>query len=406
MDSLITAAAHSLAHGDPLAALRLVALRADPPALALRGIAMAQLGDFPRAKLLLRQAFLAFSPRESLSRARCLVAQAEVALASRDLAFPAKTLHDAALALSRHGDHANAAYARFLQVRRLLLLGRLSEAEQNLAAWDPAALPPAHRANYELLLARLSLRRLRASAARESLQNALSFARRAAIPALTAEIESEMQLLSAPAACLVTRSGRQTLSLEEVESLLSAGTCLIDACRSQVHGQGLSIPLASRPVLFALARALAETWPGECTRAALIAAAFGSRLVNESHRARLRVEMGRLRKALRPIAAMQATKQGFALVPVGASSVSVLAPLVEERHTALLALLADGESWSSSALAAVLGTSQRSVQRALEALAAGGRIQPVGRGRGRRWAAPVLPQSATALLLPLPLLLP
>src|SRR5512141_3406454 len=150
MDSLITAAARALATGDPLGALRRVALRDDAPALALRGIAMAQLGDLVRAKTLLRSAARAFGPREAVARARCVVAESEIALASRDLGWPAKALDTARATLEAHGDLVNAAHARQLEVRRLLLLGRLDEAELALGGLDPATMPPASHAVHEL----------------------------------------------------------------------------------------------------------------------------------------------------------------------------------------------------------------------------------------------------------------
>ena len=82
----------------------------------------------------------------------------------------------------------------------------------------------------------------------------------------------------------------------------------------------------------------------------------------------------------------------------------VLARPVEHEHGAVLALLTDGESWSSSALArAALGTSQRTVQRALDSLAAEGRVQAFGRARARRWMTPPVPGFTTTLLLPGPL---
>ncbi|MER9676617.1 hypothetical protein NKJ17_27545, partial [Mesorhizobium sp. M0208] len=161
MDSLITAAAHALAAGDPLGALKRVALRDDAPALALRGIAMAQLGDLVRAKVLLKRAAHAFSPREAVARARCIVAEAEIALVSRDLAWPAKTLDAARATLERHGDRVNAAHARNLEVRRLLLIGHLDEAERRLDGFDPSPLPPASRAAHELAVAGIAIRRLR-----------------------------------------------------------------------------------------------------------------------------------------------------------------------------------------------------------------------------------------------------
>src|SRR5437762_11655659 len=165
LDSLITAAARALAAGDPLGALNRVALSDDAPALALRGIAMAQLGDLVRAKALVRSAARAFGPREAVARARCVVAEAEIALASRDLSWPAKALDAARAMLELHGDRVNAAHARYLEVRRLLLIGRLDEAERALAELDPAPFPPASRAAHELVVAGIAMRRLRTKTA-------------------------------------------------------------------------------------------------------------------------------------------------------------------------------------------------------------------------------------------------
>src|SRR5258705_504034 len=288
MDSLINAAARALAAGDPIGALKRVALREDAPALALRGIAMAELGDLIRAKALLRSAARAFGPRESVARARCVVAEAEIALASRDLGWPAKALDAARATLEEHGDRANAAHARHLETRRLLLIGRLDEAERMLAGLDPAPFPPASRAAHELVVAGIAMRRLHARVARAALARAERAARHAGIPALTAEIESASLMLNTPKA----RRDREVV---------------------------------------------------------------------------------------------------------------VLARAVDERHAAVLAFLADGESWSSSALALALGANQRTVQRALDGLAAASKVQSFGRGRARRWMTPSVPGFATTLLLPAPL---
>jgi hypothetical protein len=402
MDSLITAAAHALAAGDPLGALNRVALRDDAPALALRGIAMAQLGDLDRAKALLRSAARAFGPKEAVARARCVVAEAEIALVSRDLGWPAKALDAARVTLEQHGDRVNAAHARYLEVRRLLLIGRLDEAERVLADLDPAPFPPASRAARELVVAGIAMRRLRTKTAHAALARAESAARLAGIPALTAEVESASLVLNTPAARLIARGEERLLRLEEVEALLESKALVVDACRHVVRNARTVISLARRPVLFALARALGEAWPADVPRATLVARAFRGKHADESHRARLRVEMGRLRRMLRTLADVSATKQGFALVPHGAREVVVLARPVEEDNAAVLAFLADGESWSSSALALALGASQRTVQRALDELAATGKVQSFGRGRARRWMTPV-PGFTTTLLLPAPL---
>jgi hypothetical protein len=403
MDSLITAAAQALARGDALGALNRVALREDAPALALRGIAMAQLGDLVRAKALLRRATRAFGPKEAVARARCVVAEAEIALVSRDLGWPEKALHTARATLEAHGDRVNAAHARHLEVRRLLLIGRLEEAERGLAALDPTALPPASRAAYELAVAGIAIRRLQTKAARVALTRARHAARDADIPALTAEVESASLVLKAPAARLIARGEARVLRLEQVEALLASKALVVDACRHVVRSPRAVISLASRPVLFALARTLGEAWPADVPRDRLLARAFRAKHADESHRARLRVEIGRLRKALRMLAAVSATERGFVLTPRGTSKVVVLARPAEEEHAAVLALLADGESWSSSALALALDASQRTVQRALDSLAAAGKVQSFGRGRARRWLTRPMPGFTTTLLLPGPL---
>jgi hypothetical protein len=403
MDSLITAAGRALAIGDPLGALKRVALRDDAPALALRGIAMAQLGDLARAKALLRSAARAFGPREALARARCAVAEAEIALVSRDLKWPGRALEVARATLERHADHANAAHARYLQLRRLLLLGHLDEAEHALAGFDPAPLPPASRAGFELVVAGIALRRLHTRAARAALDRAMHAARAAGIPALLAEVDSARAVLDAPAARRITRGTERLLRLDEVEALLASRTLVVDACRNAVRVSDTVVSLARRPLLFALARVLAEAWPGDVARDALIARAFRMKVADESHRARLRVELGRLRAMIRPIAGVSATPRGFAMQPRGVDEVVVLAQPVDEAHAAVLALLADGESWSSSALALALGESQRNVQRALGVLAAAGRVQAFGQGRARRWMTPPAVGFTTTLLLPLPL---
>ena len=405
MDSLITAAARALAAGDPLGALKRVALRDDAPALALRGIAMAQLGDLVRAKFLLRRAARAFGPKEAVARARCVVAEAEIALVSRDLGWPAKALDAARATLDEHGDRVNAAHARYLEVRRLLLIGRIDEADRTLAELDAASLPPASRTAHELVVAGIAIRRLRTKAARAALARAERAARQARIPALTAEVDSAVLVLNTPAARLIASGEQRLLLLDEVEALLASKAFVVDACRHVVRHESKLVSLAKRPVLFALARALGEAWPGDVPRDALVARAFGAKRADESHRARLRVEAGRLRTMLRTLADVHATKRGFALAPRRAREVVVLAwPVeVDEERAAVLAFLADGESWSSSALALALGTSQRTVQRALDSLAAAGKVQSFGRGRARRWMTPLVPGFTTTLLLPAPL---
>jgi hypothetical protein len=312
-------------------------------------------------------------------------------------------LEAARATLEEHGDRLNAAHARCLAVRHLLLIGRLDEAEVILSEVNPVHLSPALRAAHELTVAGISIRRLHTTVARAALARAEAAARQAAIPALVAEVEGATRALGAPAARLIAHGEDRLIVLEQVETILDSDALVIDACRHVIHSAPAVVSLARRPVLFTLARALGEAWPADMPRRALIARAFRVKRGDESHRARLRVEMGRLRAALRDIAIVTATKDGFALVAHGAREVVILAPPVEEKHAPVLALLADGESWSSSALAQALHASPRTVVRALASLAAAGTVQAIGHGRARRWMTPPVVGYPTALLLPGPL---
>jgi hypothetical protein len=403
MDSMITAAARALATGDPLGALDRVALRHDAPALALRGIAMAQLGDLDRAKVLLKSAASAFGPREAVARARCVVAEAEIALVSRDLTWPVKALAAAGETLAAHGDQLNAAHARTLTIRRLLLIGRLDDAAALLAGVDPDTLPPPLRAAHEMAAAGIAIRRLHTKVARDAFARALEAARLSGIPALFNEVAAAAAVLREPAARLIVSGTERSLLPDDVEALLTSDMLVIDACRHVVRRGEATLSLATRPILFSLLRKLAEAFPGDASREALLLHAFRARHADESHRARLRVEMGRLRAELETFAEINATAEGFVLVPRDDRPVAVLAPPRDEPHADVLALFADGEAWSSSALAIALGTSARTVQRALEQLSAAGKVQSIGRGRTQRWLTPTPGAFSTLLLLPGPL---
>lgn len=400
MDSLISAAGRALSRGDMLSALKLVALRDDPAALALRGIAMAQLGEHARARELLKRAARGFGDREAQAHARCVVAEAEVALAMRDLGATPHTLAKAAITLERAGDHANAVHAQLIAVRRLLLLGRLNEAADALAALDARPLPPPLLAVAELASAELALRSLQTAPARAALVRAHEAAQRAAVPPLLAEVEEARTALTRPAARRVGAAEQQPLRLDEVEALLASGALVVDACRRGLRAGTQWRALARRPVLFTLARTLAEAWPGPADRHQLIASAFGMRRPDETHRARLRVEIGRLRALLKPMARIEATADGFVLIHETPHEVVVLLPPIEGEQASLLALLADGAAWSTSALAQALDASQRTVQRALVELEAESRVRSIGRARAQRWLAPPLSRFTTILLLP------
>lgn len=412
MDSLIAAAARALAGGDPLGALARVALRDDPPALALRGIAMAQLGELARARELLRAAWRSFGTHELVARARCVVAEAEVALALRDIEPASRELDAAAQCLAAHGDFGNALQAQLIGVRRLLLLGRLEAAASALqACHDPVPGTPASTHGRdaraaalltvaELAAAELALRRLEPAQARAAFSRARSAAQLAGVAALQAEVSEALDTLSRPAARLLGPTGERPMTVDDVHSLHDGRVLVLDGCRRGLRQGRHWLPLLRRPVLFTLARALAVAWPQEADRASLIAEAFRLRHPDETHRARLRVEIGRLRALMAPLARIEATARGFRLVPQGGREVAVLAPPIDGEQASLLALLADGAAWSTSSLALALGSSQRTLQRALAELEAAAQVRSIGRGRNRRWLAPTLAGFTTILLLP------
>lgn len=400
MDSLIAASARALAAGDALGALKRVALREDPPALALRGIAMAQLGEHPVARDLLRRAARGFGAHEEVARARCVVAEAEVALAMRDLGGSHRALDAASATLQAHADHRNASLAGLVAARRLLLIGRLHDAEETLSRIDVRGLPPALLAVAELSAAELALRSLRVADARAALARARDAAAAARVPALQAEADDAHAVLDRPAARQLGADGERLLRLDEVAAHRASGALVVDACRRGLGAGAAWLGLARRPILFALARALAAAWPGDAHRDALIREAFRMRDPDETHRARLRVELGRLRAIVQPLARIEATAAGFALRPLAARGVVVLAPPIDGDQASLLALLSDGAAWSTSALALALGDSQRTVQRALAELEAQGKVRSIGRARAQRWLAPPLAGFTTILLLP------
>jgi hypothetical protein len=400
MDALIGAAARALAHGDALGALKHVALRDDPPALALRGIAMAQLGDLARARQLLHQAARGFGAREPLAQARCTVAEAEVALALRDFGKPPAALMAAMAILQARDDRANATHAQLIAARRALLLGRPSDAEALLAPLERTAMAPLQAAIASLATVELALRRLQLDAAEAALREAHEAAARAGVPALQAEVAQAGAALAQTAARQWQGGAWQPLQLADVARLFDSGTLVVDACRHALRAGAWQRPLARRPVLFTLLRTLAQAWPAAATREQLIADAFRLRDPDDTHRARLRVEIGRLRRLVAEVAQVQATADGFRLQPQGRREVTVLAPPVDGAAGELLALLSDGAAWSTSALAQAVGDSQRTVQRALAELQAEGRVRAVGQARAQRWLAPPLTGFTTILLLP------
>jgi hypothetical protein len=394
---LDTAAAH-LARFDALGALRLVGGRDDPGALALRGVAMAQLGEDRDAQKLLGRAERALARTDPQMRARVVAARGEVALGLRDLALAGRLLEAAEAALG--DDRVNRTFVRLLRVQRLLLLGRVEDARA-LAAIDLRGAPPKLRVLAELLRADIAARRLRVLEAEAAIARARTAARSAELPPLVAQVERFAADLAAPVARLIRNRQFALAKLADVASLARSKGLVVDACRRELRLDGVTVSLATRPVLFALAEALGEAAPAAASRALLIERAFGARRISESLRARLRVEVGRLRRALAPFAmTIEPTPDGFALSgDREAMRVVVVLPPADGEASLLLALLRGGEAWSSSSLASASGLGQRAVQRALAGLKDAGKVDAHGAGRNRRWVARPPDGFATTLLL-------
>jgi hypothetical protein len=394
MDAGIAAAARALDIGEPLAALAYVAARSDAAALALRGVAMARLGELGAARADLRRAVRAFGD-DRRARARCTVAAAEIALAMRDLAR-SSDLAEAIEELDRAGDARNAAWAKLVAARRAIVLGRLDEAETWLARVRDGDLPPVLSAVRSLADLEVALRGLDATRARAAMARAEAFAASTGMPALEAEIERAGQALSQVVARIRTREGVRDARLVELGALAESGALVVDACRRRIVHGPIARDLRTRPALFALLRTLAVAHPAGAPRPRLARELFGARRPDASHRSRLRVEVSRARQLLRGLGGIVATEDGFRLDVDRPIAIVELPDDLEGGD--VLALLESGGAWTASSLAAALGCGLRRVQRALRGLLANGRVCPNGRGRARRWTA--APRIASRLLLP------
>jgi hypothetical protein len=398
MDPDLETAAQHLGRFDALGALRLVGTREDPLALALRGVAMAQLGEDRNAQKLLGRAERTFAETDPRMHARVVAARGEVALGSRDLALAGRLLETAEAALG--ADRTNRTFVRILRVRRLLLLGRVEEARA-LAAIDLRGAPPRLRVLAELLRADIAARRLRVLEAEAAIARARTAARAAEVAPLVAQVERFATDFAAPVARVIRDRTFALATLADVTSLARNKGLVVDGCRRELRLDGVTVSLATRAVLFALAEALGEAAPAAASRVLLIERAFGARRTTESLRARLRVEIGRLRRALAPIAmTIEPTADGFRLSGDSeAMRVVVVLPPADGEASLLLALLRDGEAWSSSSLANASGLGQRAVQRALAELKDAGKVDAHSAGRNRRWVARPPEGFATTLLL-------
>lgn len=393
-------AARALAGGDALRALSLVGRSSDALGLALRGIAYAQLGDLEAAREALERAEAAAAggghPR-LLARVRA--ALVEVALGEGDPARASAAARASADELERLGDARNAAMQRLVLARAEVLLGRLGEARAVVAGVLSADLPPDVRAVASLAEAEIATRALAATAARDALGRARGALDAAPNRLLGREIAALEGELSTPVARLERGGASRDADLFAIEEAAHGELFLVDACRRLAIAGRARVPLARRPVLFTLLVELARAAPASVPRDTLAARAFEARRINASHRGRLRVEIGRLRKLLDDLGAEPvATAEGYALA--SRREVAVLAPRDDDDDATRVALLlGDGASWSAQRIAESAGVSKRTAQRALGDLVAGGRAVRTGSGRNVRYQRPGTPIASRMLLL-------
>jgi hypothetical protein len=389
-------AARALAAGEPLVALGAVGRVESALGLTLRGIAYAQLGDLDLARTSLERGLAQAEDASTVARIRA--ALVEVALGTGDPALAARGARTGADELDRLGDDRNAAMQRLVLARAEILLGHLDEARRAIDGVLRGALPPDVRAVAWLARAELGVRTVAASDARAALSRARRALARAPHPLLEREIAACDDELTRPVARLQRSGALREADLFEVERASGGALLLVDACRRLAVSAGITVSLARRPVPFALLLVLARAFPASVPRDELALRAFDVRRVNASHRARLRVEMGRLRKLLHGLgAAPVATADGYALT--SARDVAVLLALSDDDAARVALLLGDGATWSAQRVAEHAGISKRTAQRALGALVARGVAVRFGRGRTVRYARAGAPIASRMLLL-------
>jgi hypothetical protein len=335
-------------------------------------------------------------PEDRLLRARCLAAEAEIALALGDLRWSAEPVACAVAELEAVGDSRNAAYLQLVAARAALRLGRPKDAERLLRYAKFASVAPLERTFAELVRVELAAKRGDPDLLASALKSASAAADRASIPSLVSEVARIRDHYLGPTAVITSRGRARTASFCEVCALGSSSDVVIDGGGREVRSSGECVSFARRPVLFELLRALAEAWPDAVPRDVLITRAFGARRPNESHRIRLRVEIGRLRSIARAWLGVIAEEPGYALS--APREVALVMPLEESSSSRVLSLMHGGEPWSASSLALALDVSERTIQRSLGELQIAGKVGAMGNGRARRWVR--LFEIPTDLLLP------
>ena len=389
-------AGRALAAGEALRALGLVGRADDALGLTLRGIAYAQLGDLELARKSLDRALALAKDRRTRAHARA--ALVEIALSTGDPAPAAKAAKAAADELARLGDPRNAAMMRLVLARAEVLLGRLGEARRVVEDVLTEKLEPDLRALAWLARAEIAIRTLATTDARDALSRARASLDGTPNQLLARALVALEQELSLPVARMLRGGVVRDADLFAIEALSRGEVLLIDACRRVAIAGRVTIPLARRPVLFALLLVLARAWPASVPRDELASRAFDARRVNESHRSRLRVEIGRLRKIMDGLGAEPvATADGYALA--SKREVALLLPPSDDDAARIALLLGDGAAWSAKGLAEHAGVSKSTAQRALGLLVKNGSAIRTGKGKDVRYTRPGTPIASRMLLL-------
>lgn len=396
LSTALVDAARALASGEPLRALALAGRDETASGRTLRGIAYAQLGDFELARESLEHVVARTKDRRTRARARA--ALVEIDLHTAEPAAVVRAAKDSARELDRLGDARNAAMQRLVVARAEVLLGRLEEARHTVDEVLAAELPPDVRAVASLARAEIAIRSVAAMDARKALARARAFLDEAPNHALARALVALEEELSRPIARMLRDGALRDADLYTIEGASRGDVLLVDTCRRLALAGRVTIPLARRPVLFALLSALARAWPSSVPRDALAARAFDVRRVNESHRMRLRVEIGRLRKAMDGLGAEPvATADGYALA--SGRDVVVLFPSADDPAAHLALLLGDGAAWSVRSLAEHVGVSKSTAQRVLATLVKSGDVVRTGEGKHVRYVRPGTPIASRMLLL-------
>lgn len=392
---------------DPLARLRATNGKSDPESLARRGVALSALEEWEGALALLDQARALFAAAgDERGAARTRLAALEISVFCRDIAGADEELAAAARELARLGDHANATWARVVAARLGVLLGRGGEALRDLEAvgGDQTA-PRVTRAIALLAAGEAALRTRRASLARDLFRSARDLVS-AADPMLWSEIARALAALDEPVVVAIERREETRMDMLAVEAIVTPPPMggdrrfVVDSPAGVLIGpDGERRSLRAKPALLALLVALARSHPDAVEWKALASSVMSAPRPNESHRARLKVELGRLRRMLPSGTAIRSLGGGAWTLETAASVVTLVPLLRRAPEERALTLLSDGRAWRAKDLAEALEMGPRVMQRDLAALAARGVVRQTGRGPTTRWYVPGRAESIASQML-------